>query len=72
MTDATREAIYLWALDRHTKAPADYWIFGHRHYPVKVDFPAGRGTYVNLGDWITSFTYVELGPDGAALKHGMS
>jgi UDP-2,3-diacylglucosamine hydrolase len=52
MTDVTRESIYLWALDQNRRAPADFWIFGHRHYPANVDFPAGRGTYVNLGDWI--------------------
>lgn len=34
----------------------DYFIFGHRHYPL--DFPLNNGSrYVNLGDWITNFTY---------------
>ena len=34
----------------------DYFIFGHRHYPL--DLPLGAGSrYINLGDWITNFTY---------------
>ena len=34
----------------------DYFIFGHRHYPV--DYPLNETSrYINLGDWITNFTY---------------
>lgn len=34
----------------------DYFIFGHRHYPL--DFPLNNSSrYINLGDWITNFTY---------------
>ncbi len=61
MTDVTREAIYLWALDAHRAHPADYWIFGHRHFPVVAEFPDGRGTYVNLGDWIKWRSWGEYG-----------
>jgi UDP-2,3-diacylglucosamine pyrophosphatase LpxH len=64
MTDVIREAIYLWALDQHTKAPADYWIFGHRHFPVEATFPDGGGTYVNLGDWIKWRSWGELSSNG--------
>ena len=33
----------------------EYYIFGHRHLPIyhQVD----QATYVNLGDWLTHFTY---------------
>ncbi|MBS1764433.1 MAG: UDP-2,3-diacylglucosamine diphosphatase [Bacteroidetes bacterium] len=33
----------------------DYYIFGHRHLPI--DKQIGSSRYVNLGDWITYFTY---------------
>ncbi len=34
----------------------DYLVFGHRHLPMIV--PVGNdANYVNLGDWITYFTY---------------
>lgn len=42
----------------------DYFIFGHRHLPL--DMPIGaRSRYVNLGDWITHFTYASF--DGVQL-----
>ncbi len=34
----------------------NYLVFGHRHLPMV--FPLGNNSdYVNLGDWITYFTY---------------
>jgi UDP-2,3-diacylglucosamine hydrolase len=34
----------------------NYLVFGHRHLPMKVT--VGKNSeYVNLGDWITYFTY---------------
>lgn len=34
----------------------DYFIFGHRHLPI--DFKLNNNSrYINLGDWITYFTY---------------
>jgi len=43
----------------------DYFIFGHRHVPI--DFPiAPNSRYINLGDWITNFTYAVF--DGNDLK----
>ena len=34
----------------------DFFVYGHRHYPIQVDL-GGGSQYVNLGDWITNFTY---------------
>jgi UDP-2,3-diacylglucosamine hydrolase len=43
----------------------DYLIFGHRHYPM--DFKLSETSrYINLGDWISNFTYAEF--DGTDLK----
>lgn len=43
----------------------DYLIFGHRHYPI--DFKLSETSrYINLGDWISNFTYAEF--DGMELK----
>lgn len=34
----------------------DYLLFGHRHLPI--DFDLGNNSrYINIGDWITNFTY---------------
>jgi UDP-2,3-diacylglucosamine hydrolase len=34
----------------------DYFVFGHRHYPMKIQV-GPESTYYNLGDWISHFTY---------------
>jgi len=34
----------------------DYFIFGHRHIPLEIELKP-NSTYINLGDWITHFSY---------------
>lgn len=34
----------------------DYFVFGHRHMPLNIDLNP-KSKYINLGDWITHFTY---------------
>lgn len=37
----------------------DFFIFGHRHYPI--DFAlSDHSRYINLGDWIRNFTYASF------------
>lgn len=43
----------------------DYFIFGHRHLPLEIDLN-GKSTYMNLGDWITHYTYAVF--DGEKLQ----
>ena len=43
----------------------DYFVFGHRHLPLEIDLN-GKSTYVNLGDWISYYTYGVF--DGTSLK----
>ncbi len=57
-------------LVQHSKAllkqhHVDYFIYGHRHYPVELDI-GEESRYVNLGDWITHFTYAVF--DGEELR----
>ena len=45
----------------------DLLIFGHRHLPVDMEVgPNSR--YINLGDWITNFTYAVFDGDELQLK----
>lgn len=41
--------------ERRIADGADIVVMGHRHRPSLT--PVGSGLYVNLGDWITHFTY---------------
>ena len=47
------------------EAHRDYFVFGHRHLPLEIDL-GNASKYVNLGDWITYYTYGEF--DGTQLK----
>ncbi|MCB9224037.1 MAG: UDP-2,3-diacylglucosamine diphosphatase [Crocinitomicaceae bacterium] len=43
----------------------DYFIFGHRHYPMEIELE-NNSKYINLGDWINHYTYAVF--DGEQLK----
>ncbi|UAY54057.1 UDP-2,3-diacylglucosamine diphosphatase [Arachidicoccus terrestris] len=43
----------------------DYFIYGHRHYPIQLDLTK-NSQYINLGDWITNFTYGSF--DGSQMQ----
>ena len=45
----------------------DFFIFGHRHLPLDVKLNDST-RYINLGDWITHFTYAELEGGSVSLK----
>jgi len=45
----------------------DFFIFGHRHYPI--DYPLNEHSrYINLGDWINNFTYATFDGNNVELK----
>lgn len=46
----------------------DYFIFGHRHYPLQMDLTQGS-QYINLGDWIVDFTFAVFDGDSIKLMH---
>lgn len=48
-----------------TQSEIDYFIFGHRHIPVKIPITK-KTTYLNLGDWISNFSYAVF--DGKSLQ----
>ncbi len=45
----------------------DYYVMGHRHLPTQE--PIGENSvYFNLGEWINSYTYLEVSKDDVKLK----
>ncbi len=46
----------------------DYFIFGHRHLPLDLKL-TDKSRYINLGDWITYFTYAEFDGQNVQLKY---
>lgn len=45
----------------------DYFIFGHRHLPLTIKLN-DNAEYINLGDWITHFTYAVFDGNKVELK----
>ncbi|MGQ8336013.1 UDP-2,3-diacylglucosamine diphosphatase [Sunxiuqinia sp. A32] len=51
-----KEGLFVFAKELLTKEDFDYVIFGHRH--LLMDEPLGdKARYINLGDWITHYSY---------------
>jgi len=50
------EWLIIYAKEILQKEQYDYFIFGHRHLPIDCKLP-GNSRYINLGDWIRTFTY---------------
>lgn len=46
----------------------DYFVFGHRHLPLEISLNE-KSTYINLGDWISHFTYGIFDGRTLSLKH---
>ncbi|MCH7403662.1 UDP-2,3-diacylglucosamine diphosphatase [Belliella kenyensis] len=63
------EEEWLWAYCKQIDKSRDfdYYIFGHRHLPL--DLPVGKNSrYINLGEWVSQFTYAVLDKEGLHLK----
>jgi len=45
----------------------DYFVFGHRHLPLEINL-SNNSKYINLGDWISYFTYGVFDGEAFELK----
>ena len=59
-----KEWLAQYAKKQQQEKVRDYYIFGHRHIPL--DIPIDQARYINLGDWISHYTYAVF--DGKALE----
>ncbi len=46
----------------------DYFVFGHRHLPLEIPLNE-TSLYMNLGDWISYFSYGVFDGDSMSLKY---
>lgn len=53
------EWIYTWCREVEAAEHHDYYIFGHRHLPLNLKV-AENSRYINLGEWVTQFTYASF------------
>lgn len=55
---ADKEWLVQFCEEHQKEDPHDYYIFGHRHWPIDHLLSDGRGRYINCGEWITQYEYV--------------
>jgi UDP-2,3-diacylglucosamine hydrolase len=52
----SKEFLILYSKEKLKTEKIDYFVYGHRHLPMILDLE-GKAKYINLGDWISYFTY---------------
>lgn len=60
-----KEWLIIYSREILAKEHFDYFIFGHRHLPLVINLN-DHAEYINLGDWITHFTYAVF--DGSTVE----
>ena len=63
-----REWLIQFCKDKIRETQVDYFIFGHRHIPIDYTLDNGRTRYINLGDWLTHYTYAVFDGNELVLK----
>lgn len=60
-----KEWLAVYARRKLETAHFDYFLFGHRHFPMEIQV-GENSTYINTGDWINHYTYAVF--DGKKLE----
>ena len=60
------EWLLIYANEQLEKAPADFYVFGHRHLPIDHVLKNGTSRYINLGEWLHYNSYAVF--DGVEMK----
>lgn len=63
-----REPQVIWAREQLRLQPFDFVVMGHRHCPTIYPLDE-KSTFVNLGDWISHFSYVRFQNDALELAY---
>lgn len=61
------EILFGYCQEQQKANPVDYYIFGHRHLPLdlKID---NQARYINLGEWLSYYSYAVLDDGELLLK----
>lgn len=65
---AEKEWLVVYSNERIEKEPIDYFIFGHRHFPMEITLKNGSSKYFNLGEWIQYNTYAVFDGEKVEMK----
>lgn len=61
------EWLWTYCKEVEEKQHYDLYIFGHRHLPLELKVGT-NSTYINLGEWVSQYTFLELDQDQQVLK----
>ena len=71
-----KEWLVIFSREILKKEHFDYFIFGHRHLPIDMvlapsssERAGGEARYINLGEWISHFSYAVFDGKDLALKY---
>ena len=62
-----KEILYDYCKEQQYINPVDYYVFGHRHFPLELKVDK-KATYINTGDWLQHYTYAVLDNGKLELK----
>lgn len=62
-----KERLIVYAKTLLEKEHYDYFVFGHRHLPLEIKL-SDNSRYLNIGDWIVNFTYIEFDGNNISLN----
>ena len=65
--ESPKERLVAYARELAKTENIDYFVFGHRHLPLEIELTE-TSRYINLGDWLSHFTYLEFDGNTATLK----
>jgi len=63
-----KERLFIYAKEILQKEHFDFFIFGHRHLPLDLKI-AENSRYLNIGDWVKSFSYIVFDGEQLTLKY---
>lgn len=66
-----KEFLILYSKAKLKEKPVDYFLYGHRHLPMVLPLceKERQALYINLGDWISYFTYGEFSTEFKLLEY---
>ena len=62
------ELLYHFCKGKLNEEYFNYFIFGHRHCPLEIDL-GNNSKYLNTGDWISFYSYIEYDGTSFSFKY---
>lgn len=66
--ESSKERLIVYARELAAKQDIDYFVFGHRHLPIDIKLNE-ESRYLNIGDWITHFSFIVFDGEEIQLKY---